>query len=277
MMKPSSYRFRVFYFLLFVLIFLVGFPVLVFYSAGYSWDQTFGLSARGGIYVFTPEPNTSVFIGNELKNVSGFFNKEVLVNNLKPNNYLVLATNEKFWPWAKIVQVERGEVEALTPLLVPKVIDTQEILKTDSVRKTLTALFATTTISSSVTKIGTSTPPNALVKKGVQIWHEGNALFAQWLGENDAAPEYFCEAGGCTKSIKVFQSFVPIRTADFYPGRDDAIILALDNGIYVIEIDRRPTQNFYPLYRGQEPDFRIYRGQVYIKDSDYIAALNLQS
>ncbi len=276
MPKTFSYKFRVFYFCLFFLVFLIGFPILVFYSAGYTWDDTFGLTVHGGIYVFTPEPDTSVFVGNELKNVSGFFNKEVLITDLKPDQYLVLATNDTFWPWAKVVDVKEGEVEALVPLLVPKVIETDEVLKTDSLRKTLTAVFATTTVSASPSKVGTSTP-GALVRKNVKIWHEGPKLYAQWLGSKEAAPEYYCNTGICSKPIEVFEAYVPIRSIDFYPYRDDAIILTLDNGVYVIEIDRRPTQNFYPLYRGVNPDFRVYRNQVYIKDSDYIALLNLQS
>lgn len=259
----------------FVLLFFIGFPVLVFYSAGYSWDDTFGISARGGIYVFTPEPNTSVFLGNELKNVSGFFNKELLLNDLKPDQYLVLATNDQFWPWAKVVEVTEGQVEALNPLLIPKVIEVEEIEKTDSIRRNLIAVFATTTVSAVPVTNSTSTP-GALIKKNVKIWHSGAKLFAQWQGSSGVIPEYFCNGGNCTKPIQVFEAYDSIRTIDFYPSRDDAIILALDNGVYVIEIDKRPTQNFYPLYRGDSPDFRVYRNQVYIKDADYIALLNVQ-
>ncbi len=272
MPKSFSYRFRIIYFCFFVLVFLIGFPIIVFYSAGYTWDNTFGLSIRGGIYVFTPEPETSVFIGNELKNVSGFFNKEILIADLKPDQYLVLATNDTFWPWAKFVTVKRGEVEALAPLMIPKVIETESVSRSTQLRTTLVGLFATTTIP---TSIKSTTTPNALVKKNVKIWHTGPKLFAHWEGDLQAVPEYFCDIESCEKPIQIFEAYVPIRTIDFYPHRDDAIILALDNGVYVVEIDRRQTQNFYPLYKGNSPDFRVYRNQVYIKDGDYIALLNL--
>jgi hypothetical protein len=271
MPKSFSYKSRFLYFCLFVLIFLIGFPILVFYSAGYTWDS-FGLSARGGIYVFTPEPNTSVFVGNELQNVSGFFNKEILLNDLKPAQYLVLATNEEFWPWSKFVDVKKGEVQALTPFMVPKVIETEIVTTADPVRRPVVALFATTTNASAIQSTST---PGALIRRDVKIWSHDTKLFAQWQGSEDAAPEYFCVSGTCIEPIQVFEGFVPIRSIDFYPGRADAIILALDTGIYAVEIDRRPNQNFYPLYHGETPDFRVYRGQVYIKDSNYIALLNL--
>ncbi len=277
MPRPVSYKLRLIYFFGFLLVFLVGFPILVFYSNGYTFDTTLGLTIRGGVYVFTPEPNTAVYIGNELKSQSGFLKREVLVNNLKPDQYLVLAANEAFWPWAKIIQVKAGEVEALYPLLVPKVIVADEIT-TPASRKEILTLFASSTVPSSL-KINktasATTSPEVLTYKKVEIWRTGNTIYAQWTGSEDSAPKYFCTVISCTDPVLVFESFVPIRSFDFYPSRSDAIMLALDNGVYAVEIDRRPYQNFYPIYRGQQPDFRVSDNRVYIKDTNYLAELNV--
>jgi hypothetical protein len=273
MPQPIPYKFRLAYFLAFVLVFLLGFPILAFYSAGYSLNETFGITARGGIYVSTPEAGTSVFIGNDLEGVSSFFKKEILVNKLKPDQYMVLATHDSFWPWAKVVQVKRGEVEALFPLLVPKVIPTLELEKTDSSYKEISGLFlekATTT---------------RIARREVKVWIAddrndagGNTVFAQWLGGNDNAPKYFCNAvSACLDPIIVFRSAVPIRTFDFYPLRSDAIILAIDNGVYAIEIDNRTYQNFYPLYRGIMPDFRVTEDdELLVSDESTIISLELE-
>jgi hypothetical protein len=309
MHKPTPYKFRLAYFLFFVLVFIVGIPILVFYSAGYKIDETFGLSIRGGIYAYTPEPGTSVFIGNELKNTSGFFNKEVLVGGLKPEQYLVLATNEKYWPWAKIVNVKRGRVEALFPFLVPKVVEATEIESTDEDYEEFMELFEEKDNlidsltsdssgrgvgSSGVSKrnvsndVATSTEEvfDTVVRRHTEVWIDENKLYARWLGRGDAAPNYYCyvtvspnnnrEHEICSEPILVFSSSVPVRTFDFYPYRDDAIILALDNGVYAVENDFRAYQNFYPLYRGKDPDFRVYKNQVYVRDGDYLAVLNLE-
>jgi len=273
MPKPIPYKFRLVYFLLFLGVFLIGFPILVFYSAGYTFDSTLGLSIRGGVYVFVPVPNTTIFVGNELKGTSGFFQKEILIRGLKPEQYLVLTTNDDFWPWAKLVSVKRGEVEPLFPLLVPKVIKTTEIKNTDSEYTRLTTLFKTPIVPRIISPTVSTT---TLIQKKVKIWLDHDKIFAEWLGNNDAAPKYFCVARSCTAPIIVFQSSVPIRSIDFYPLRDDAIILALDNGIYAVEIDNRTYQNFYPIFRGQAPDFRVDDDVVYIKDTSYIASLDLQ-
>lgn len=269
MPQPIPYKFRLAYFLAFVLVFLLGFPILAFYSAGYSFNETFGLTVRGGIYVSTPEVNTSVFIGNDLEGVSSFFKKEILVNKLKPDQYLVLATHDAFWPWAKVVNVQRGEVEALFPLLVPKVIPATELKKTDTSYKEISSVFlekATTT---------------RIARREVKVWFadDSNTIFAQWLGDTDSAPKYFCHSDAqCLDPITVFHSTLPIRTFDFYPLRSDAIILAIDNGVYAIEIDNRTYQNFYPLYRGTSPDFRITEDDgLFISDEGAIILLDLES
>lgn len=291
MPKAIPLKFRLVYFLIFALVFLVGFPILVFYSAGYTIDGTTGLSIRGGVYVFTPEPNTSVFVGNELKNKSGFFQRNVLVDGLKPDRYLVLVANDDFWPWAKLIDVNSGEVESLFPLFVPKVIKAVEVEGVSSEYDEIAALFkkspasknipsaASSAAYSSASEIASeraSTTFATITRKRVKVWLDGASVFAKWQGHEDAAPKYFCGGDGCLKPILVFQSSIPIQSFDFYPLRDDAIILALDNGIYAVEIDRRKYQNFYPIYRGQAPDFRVDSDKVYVKDNDYIAVLDLQ-
>lgn len=289
MNKPTPYKYRLVYFLLFVAVFIVGFPILVFYSAGYKFDPTFGLTIRGGIYVFTPEPGTSVFVSNEFKGTTGFLNDEVFLNDVKPGSYLVLATNEAFWPWAKFVSVSRGEVEALHPLLVPKVIESVSIKRTDPVFREISILF----VAKATTTQATTTPTTTSIRRQTKIWRDNTRVYAQWQGNEESAPKYLCspvdeapeailptvqdeiEIRRCGEPILVFDSSVPIRSADFFPSRNDAIILALDNGVYAVEIDKREPQNFYPLFRGTSPDFRISRGDVYVKDDESLVRLNL--
>jgi|CXWK01.1.fsa_nt_gi hypothetical protein len=279
MHKPISYKKRLIIFFSFILVFVIGFPLLVFYSAGYSLDNPFGFSARGGIYVFTPEPDTSVFIGNEIKNVTGFFNKETLDDRLKPGPYLVLTANDLYWPWAKRVEVTKGEVEALFPLMVLKEIPATEIFKTDSDYADVTKLFSRTATSTALAarKATTTTAlPIELERRRVSIWLDGDMLFSRWNGDPGAAPAYFCLRGGCINPVQVFRAYVPVRSFDFYPLRDDAVLLALDNAIYAVEIDSRLYQNFYPIYRGVAPDFRVDGGDIFVKDAGKFYQLDLE-
>jgi len=307
MSPKTSRKKRIVYFILFAVFFLVCIPILILYSMGYTIDSsTFGLSGRGGIYVLVAEPYVNIYIGNELKETTGIFLREVLVKSLKPKDYLVLAGSDSYWPWAKFVTVLEGEVSALYPFLVPKALPIKEVLKTDTNYAIVQKLFALETKSSKiipsikefVTSLGTSTnllpggiatnsniiknvvvktsaEANGLIKKKMKIWKDGKLIFASWLGTVDRIPPYFCLAQKCKDEITVFSAFSPIGRIDFYPSRDDAIMLTQGNGVYAMEIDNRPYHNFYPIYKGKNPDFRIDGGVVYIKDENAFFSVEL--
>ena len=56
-----------------------------------------------------------------------------------------------------------------------------------------------------------------------------------------------------------------ILSFDFFPGRDDLLLLQLENGIYVSEIDDRSPQNVMPIVSGLGYDFKVKDGRIYIK------------
>ena len=282
---------RILYFSFFSLLFVVCIPIIILYSLGYAIDSTtLGLTSRGGVYVLVTEPGITIYIGDDVEETTGIFNKEVFVKDLKPKDYLVVAGGEDFWPWAKIVNVKEGGVSALYPLLVHKTLSFKEILKTDNSYPDVLELFSTepkTTSPSPVTKIATSTnlspasstilaKAEGITKNRMKIWKEGNQVFATWLGSVERLPQYFCNSEGeCTDTIVVFESATPIGRMNFYPDRDDAIMLILDRGIYVMEIDVRQYHNFYPIYKGNNPDFRIDGNLVYIEDEASIFSVEL--
>lgn len=289
MPHEMSRKKRIVYFSIFTLLFVVCIPVIILYSLGYTVDSnTFGLSSRGGIYVLTTEPGITIYIGDSVKEITSIFNKEVLVKDLKPKDYLVLAGGEEYWPWAKIVSVSPGEVSALYPLLIHKSLSFKEILKTDDMYADAAKLFlvntknsgiATSTIATSTLSVASSTAlakAQGITKGKMRVWKEGNSIFASWLGSSDRIPPYFCSLDRvCVSTITVFQSATVLGRVDFYPDRDDAIMLTLDRGIYAMELDVRNYHNFYPIYKGNDPDFRIAGSEVYIKDGSNLSVIEL--
>ena len=129
-MKSFGTKKRTIYFYSFVVFFLVCIPILVFYSAGYRISDNYTLDSRGGIYVFVSEPASDIYIDNKLRKTTTIFQKELFIQNLKPKVYLVMVANEKNWPWAKYIKVQKREVATLTPFLVPKFLETREVYKT---------------------------------------------------------------------------------------------------------------------------------------------------
>lgn len=267
MPRPLSRNKRIIYFTIFVLFFIVAIPVLLLYSSGYSLDTAFNLSWRGGIYVYVPQTGARVYIGNDLVGTTSLFSREVLVKNLTPSSYLVLVSNDDYWPWAKFVDVKRGEVSARHPLLVPKIIPLVEIPRA-----------STTPYLVAKTLFASSTATTSLASKNIKVWVEGKDIHAEWLGSLEARPYYFCpddRSGACPADIVIYQSTTPIRALDFYPGRDDALLLTTGNSVFATEIDPMMYRNSYPIFRGTQPEVRLTRDAVYIKDGAYIASTEL--
>ena len=57
------------------------------------------------------------------------------------------------------------------------------------------------------------------------------------------------------KIYDVIKPETPIRNLYFYKNRIDSVIFSNGNSVYVIEISKEGTQNFMPIYKGQNPSF----------------------
>lgn len=235
--------------------------------------------------MYISEPGTEVYVEDEHKQTISLFKREALIKNLKPDTYLVVVSNEHFQPWAKFLTVEPQEVVSAFPLLVPKEINVQQILQPTTTSATSTVLSdyqrAVTLFKPQVVTVPgskattTVVATSTVIRKKITVWVEGGAIFAKWGGNRLAAPQYFCKKEECEQVVTVFVPVGDIRHIDFYPGRDDVVVAAFGDGIYAIEIDTREYQNFYPLFKGKAPDFRISSGNVYVKDGTFIGTMDL--
>lgn len=109
-------------------------------------------------------------------------------------------------------------------------------------------------------------------REKVGLWREGNQILAKWLKSDRTLPYYFCEGNNenCQEIVAIFNSSALVKSLDFYPGRDDVAVIAVENGIFAIEIDQRKIQNFQPIYKGVDPYFIVDGNSFYVKDKDTI-------
>lgn len=276
-MKPMAPKKRAFFFIFFAVIFVAISPFIILFSLGYTFTNDYSIAERGGIYVFVSEYGSEIYLDNELKKTTGTFQRELFVQNLKPKSYMVIVSNKDFYPWAKKVEVAEREVSPLYPFLVPKNMVVREISSATSTQEykkvsdffvpTNTAPVSTSNLAIDATTTATSTAEShGLLKNKMKIWSDDNKIFAKWTGSITRIPPYFCQNKTCDPILTVFDAVSPIRHVDFYPDRDDAIIMSLGDGVYATEIDTRSYHNFYPLFKGKNPDFRINNGRIYVKD-----------
>ncbi len=306
-MQPLPLKKRRFYFYVFSLIFFLVIPLLIFYESGYRLGDNFNFVKTGGVYIYSPESGSEIYLDGDKIEETGFFLKDFFVDDLKPGKYSVLISKEKFWPWAKNVTIEEGMVAEAIAFLIPKDPDGEIIPKNTedggaatgtankkpavnpeylkilslfedekiSVKEKLVQKNATSATSTEETAGGLYEKISPRGKVG--LWREGNKIFAKWLKSDRTLPYYFCEGNNenCKEIVIVFNSPSVIKSLDFYPGRDDVVVIAVENGIFAIEIDQRKIQNFQPIYKGVDPYFLVTDGVFYVKDKEVIIKINL--
>jgi len=304
-MKPLSLKKRRFYFYLLLVVFFIVIPIIILYTSGYRLGKGFQLVETGGIYIYSPEAGADIYVDNKKKKKTSVFQRELFIQNLKPETYVVYITKEGFWPWAKEVEVEERKVTTAIAFLVPKepkgetiprVLASDAVLQATSTTPLpgepnpeyakIMELFEEAAAEETdpegavETAIATSTDenpsPSFLATRGhTGLWQDDTRVMASWLKDERSLPNYFCRDDVCEETVTVFNSVAPVKNIDFYPGREDIVLIAIQNGIYVIEIDARKFQNFQPVYKGVDPYFAVSGSTLYIKDTGNLFKLAL--
>lgn len=250
-------------FLLSVLIFLIVVPFVLLYSYGYRISSDFNLIKTGGLYVSSPVSGSQIFINNELERETNILQAGLFLQSLKPDDYSVIIAKDGYWPWTKKLTVKEQMVTEARALLLPKnpdgkiIIEEQltpsEKIKYEEIRKLLTETIEEKEENPTIEK---------LINHDRQklIWETGeNDIFVEWINGEKSRP-YYIEEG---KHL-VLHSLYGIRNVDFYPGRRDVVIFAVQNSIFAIEIDKRGGQALQPIYKGKEPNFVTYKNDMAI-------------
>jgi hypothetical protein len=246
-----------------VVIAFVGIVVVVLMS-------TIGRS--GSIILTVPKENTTIFVDLEEQYITKK-NNETVTLSVRSGTRSVLAHNPDSLPWGKTLYIPSRGTARADIVLVPATVSWQNVpasKPTDT--KLLTyqqaaALF----ISHNINTFSED------AKMRVDI--EGQSLVEQWLGEEKDLPT-FCGMNDCKTPTTIFTTekqgaAYKIKDVVFFPGRDDAVIFSIADGVYAIELDRRPVQNFFPVYRGLNPYVTIKDGYVYVKDGEKIVYTKL--
>lgn len=74
----------------------------------------------------------------------------------------------------------------------------------------------------------------------------------------------------CEPTIRIDRKWQTFHDFDFLPGSTDFVIVALEDGVYVVEVDDRSWQNVQPLMMGKNLRMHIEGGNVYLYDGTLI-------
>lgn len=160
-----------------------------------------------------------------------------------------------------------------------------------------------TTSPTGVTESATTTVDH--VERGdMRLLERKNELYAAWLGPLDRIPYYFCVVDAASSSIAtrygehIATQIEELKTStttplivdggrlcrpeirlnrlrqdvyfyDFFPNTNHLVLLQLEDGLYVTEIDDRAWQNVQLLYPGRALQVVVENGSIYVHDGTY--------
>jgi hypothetical protein len=254
------------------MVFLIVIPVILLYSFGYRVSSDFKLVKTGGIYFANQELDASVSLNGKIKKTSGIFERNLLVQNIKPGNYHVKMNKEGYRPWQKWILVQEQKVEVCFPLLIPEDLNVEVIDKylpldekiakkrkpkrdlndeyTDVVELFKTANKPTKSIfpqwnSREIAKLKLGA--NRKLRGKVLLMKEGNSLYVRWTGKKEQLPFFI----NTMKKKRIYSPGKTITAFDFFPARDDAFLVRFSDGsLYAVEIDTRfGEQNSYRIVK----------------------------
>lgn len=124
-------RTRTALFVLMVLIFTVIAPVIIMYSQGYRFDvKKMKFLETGGIYVKTMPGDATISIDDDYQNKTSGFSRDLLIQNLLPENHNIKIEKEGYYSWTKTLEVKEKKVaEAKYIVLFPNDIPFASISK----------------------------------------------------------------------------------------------------------------------------------------------------
>lgn len=73
----------------------------------------------------------------------------------------------------------------------------------------------------------------------------------------------------CRDSIRIDRKFQHVEWFDFYPSSTELVLMLLEDGLYVVEVDDRSWQNIQLLYPGTDLKAVLDGGRIYVEDRGY--------
>ncbi len=251
-----------------LLILAIGAGYLYLTVNGYRLNRDLTLERGGSIRILLPEPNIDVFLDQNRKGRSSSADELFSIPKVKTGEHTVIVAHKDYWPWNKKINVVSDETVQLFPFLTPKNSTGLIITEDDPEYGKIISLIHEETRRGTAEKISRDGSVRARL--------EGNTLLASWLGAPGTEPSDFCKGEECGGETFVFNPEREIRIFDFYRGKPNTFIVAVGNGIYVIDIGAPGNQNFHPLYTGTSPLFGFGAdGTIFVKDQDSLFEIKL--
>lgn len=165
--------------------------------------------------------------------------------------------------------------------------------------------FSGATTTASTTAMATTT----VVERSTKLYERDGEIYVSWTGRDNDIPYYFCvdhkEASTtrklygehvldslmgvvsgipetetqqvtkrvCRDEIRIDRKWQQVTMFTFMPGTTDLVLMQLEDGLYVVEVDDRSWQNTQQLYPHGDIEVVVDSDRIYIHDGLYYLEL----
>ncbi|HRH24654.1 MAG TPA: hypothetical protein PK109_03660 [Candidatus Paceibacterota bacterium] len=217
------------------------------YLAGYRLDQA-GIT-RVGTLVLTDLPDGTAVYLDQARRI--YAKDGTAKTTFLPGTHTVIVDAPDYQPWNELFSITAANDTVIAPVLVP----------VDVMGTGLTGAEATKAMNLIRTqKLPTKAAPLVVNDGCTLLSVSGPRLIADAATSSCAMlPEYLCAPGteGCASTL-IYTAKDAIRSVSPFPGRDDALVVAAGNLVFVVEVDPREPQFFAPLFKGPNIGAALY-------------------
>ncbi len=250
-----------------LVVFTVGaFTLVKLYELGYRFTFSHGVTRPSFIAISPFTQGTTFFLDGEpvtdANAVHAVIDGDIITITVPAGLHDVVFARNKYSPWEKTLDIESGEHITVGPFNIPATTNGVLLKPTDAEYRNAVQLLAA----------GAKTPseqsPVSSRDNTIEAFVRGQSLIAHV--KSGTPPQSFCDTS-CESEKEVVALQAEVRGLAFLPGRNDVLLMAVQDGIFAIELDTRGIQNFQVLYRGIRPTFAVSpEGLIYIKEGDSI-------
>lgn len=128
-MQPLSTKKRKISWAILFLIFIIVAPLILYRSFGYRLDDLRGVVKSGGVYIHSDLANTEIFVDGEYFRNNGVLIKNTLIQDLDADvEHKIEVRKDGYYDWNKVLSVKEGLVTEAASMMIPKEIETIEVL-----------------------------------------------------------------------------------------------------------------------------------------------------
>jgi hypothetical protein len=252
--------------LLLIILILVIVAIGVLYGLGFRIGYGVHLE-RVSTLTLTNVPNgSSIFIDQTLRTTTTATSsvKEELVSG----SHAIIISAPGDYPWNTITTVASGKPTTVNPIFVstePHVTPLSGTAETAAV-----SAIASTTLP-------TFTHPLTLANGCAIVYASNNQVIADFASTTPGCtpPPYLCSGTSCGSTI-IYSPVSPLKMVAPFPGRQDALVIQVQNILIALALDPRSPQFFAPILTATSPVIgTLPNGSVVIKNGTAVFRVKL--